>query len=847
MHDIKSHLRRMLLPLLAAAVLLLPVPALAEDAEGTAPVPAERGATEQEARYLTDGDLASRVRLSAGGSFVWEIAEGTEALRLLWHDAPRNATVYALDAAGQAFDDTYSANGAYETVMTLAADAAAIRIDVSGEDAILSEIEVITEAEAERMAWFVPERVDALIIAAHTGDEAAIYSGLIPSITAEGRTSMTVFVSCKSREARQDAFDTARTYLQPYAPMFLGEKYLLVAESQKERTYKVWPENTLVEELTAIIRKYRPDVVISHAPDGEDDEGMHRMIARVTQKAVDDAANARRERHSLKEYGTYSVKKLYLHGEPEPEKPRRYARTTPTPPPAASVVLDYTANPADGFLGQSAWQVAQAATDAYRSIRVLHKTAEPVGTYWLIRSEVGEDSGINDFFEHIDASTLSSGVIVLPTATPAPTMAPTPTPAPTPVPQPTAEIAAQQTEAKTEKPILTVGILLAAAAVLAVLIYRFASKKTEKKAVAVALCLLPILLAAAVSVLLLRADDVAETAVLTVEQTAAPTETPQPTEAPQQAEEAATAEDIEPDPAAQKRLAWAAYFRTEDDPEEVVIVDEPGGRWEYRSDTLSVLIDRKEKPEVPLVYYVAHIRMLEDEFRPGFGSLDEGGSAKLEPWRLARRAGAVLALTGDNLINDEVWRKGRLIRNGIVYGEGNAQPTLALCPDMTLKIYEVDTPVEEILFSGVQNTYGFGPVLVRDGKVSEKECLSHRVKNDNPRAGIGMVEAGHYVAIVVDGRQAGYSVGVTLTDYAEMFIEEGCTLAYNMDGGISSGMIFMGEGIHQHRSSKSKKSSGQRPWADALLFGYSELVPTEDDPIYSTGNLDEKKSRDKDA
>lgn len=31
---------------------------------------------------------------------------------------------------------------------------------------------------------------------------------------------------------------------------------------------------------------------------------------------------------------------------------------------------------------------------------------------------------------------------------------------------------------------------------------------------------------------------------------------------------------------------------------------------------------------------------------------------------------------------------------------------------------------------------------------------------------------------------------------------------------------------------------------DALLFGYSELVPTEDDPIYNTGNLDEKKPRE---
>lgn len=54
----------------------------------------------------------------------------------------------------------------------------------------------------------------------------------------------------------------------------------------------------------------------------------------------------------------------------------------------------------------------------------------------------------------------------------------------------------------------------------------------------------------------------------------------------------------------------------------------------------------------------------------------------------------------------------------------------------------------------------------------------------------------------------------------------------------------MGENLNQHKDSRSKKRSGQRSWADALLFGYSELVPTEDDPIYNTGNLDEKKPRE---
>jgi exopolysaccharide biosynthesis protein len=46
---------------------------------------------------------------------------------------------------------------------------------------------------------------------------------------------------------------------------------------------------------------------------------------------------------------------------------------------------------------------------------------------------------------------------------------------------------------------------------------------------------------------------------------------------------------------------------------------------------------------------------------------------------------------------------------------------------------------------------------------------------------------------VVDGRDYGYSVGVTLSEFARIFKDLGCTTAYNLDGGGSSTLCFMGE------------------------------------------------------
>jgi exopolysaccharide biosynthesis protein len=45
------------------------------------------------------------------------------------------------------------------------------------------------------------------------------------------------------------------------------------------------------------------------------------------------------------------------------------------------------------------------------------------------------------------------------------------------------------------------------------------------------------------------------------------------------------------------------------------------------------------------------------------------------------------------------------------------------------------------------------------------------------------------VFVVVDGRSSGYSRGVTMTEFAQIFVDLGATVAYNLDGGGSSTMV----------------------------------------------------------
>lgn len=78
------------------------------------------------------------------------------------------------------------------------------------------------------------------------------------------------------------------------------------------------------------------------------------------------------------------------------------------------------------------------------------------------------------------------------------------------------------------------------------------------------------------------------------------------------------------------------------------------------------------------------------------------------------------------------------------------------------------------------------------------------IQGNNPRTGIGLIATNHFVFVVVDGRSSGYSRGVTMTEFAEIFKALGATVAYNLDGGGSSTMYF------KRRPGEQAPGQGQR-------------------------------------
>lgn len=93
---------------------------------------------------------------------------------------------------------------------------------------------------------------------------------------------------------------------------------------------------------------------------------------------------------------------------------------------------------------------------------------------------------------------------------------------------------------------------------------------------------------------------------------------------------------------------------------------------------------------------------------------------------------------------------------------------------------------EEIKQWDIQYGASFGPVLIANGEVALAE---NNVGGLNPRTAIGQRSDGAILMLVIDGRQV-ISIGATLRDLVDIFLEYGAINACNLDGGSSTMMWY---------------------------------------------------------
>jgi len=199
-------------------------------------------------------------------------------------------------------------------------------------------------------------------------------------------------------------------------------------------------------------------------------------------------------------------------------------------------------------------------------------------------------------------------------------------------------------------------------------------------------------------------------------------------------------------------------------------------------------------------YYVADIRIKNlGYFRAGLAHDTFGQNVTERTSDLCNRKKGILAIDGDTYGSQE---GGFVVRNGNMDSKAirttkNLQrrkpDDLIVKKDGTFEIIdESTTSFEQVRGMDPLHVFSFGPALVNKNVITvdeNDEVGTALSSNRNQRCAIGIINPGHYVFVVSDGRMAS-SYGLSLLSLAEIMKDLHCETAYNLDGGGSATMYL---------------------------------------------------------
>lgn len=200
--------------------------------------------------------------------------------------------------------------------------------------------------------------------------------------------------------------------------------------------------------------------------------------------------------------------------------------------------------------------------------------------------------------------------------------------------------------------------------------------------------------------------------------------------------------------------------------------------------------------------YVRDVKYLRTAFAKG--EFVQGRNDYIE--NVASDNNALIAINGDQVGGHS---QGEVVRNGLLYRDKPWQDVCVLFLDGTMETYEAsEFDMDEMAERGLWQVWGFGPMLLTDGKAMTK--FNTKLNPPNPRTAIGYFEPGHYCFLMLEGRTDDTD-GMKMSELSALMESFGCKAAYNLDGGATSSIAKDGELI-------SYKANGGRGVTDIIYI-----------------------------
>ena len=252
---------------------------------------------------------------------------------------------------------------------------------------------------------------------------------------------------------------------------------------------------------------------------------------------------------------------------------------------------------------------------------------------------------------------------------------------------------------------------------------------------------------------------------------------------------------------------------------------------EYSDPSISVTFETGRMYDTN--YMLARVKIANPTQIRSMMSGSYGNSSEVRCDRLAKRANAVLAINGDyftkrrntgiTIRQGRAWYVPRSDRN-LSYNGSIQFDVLLIDKSGDLHILKsavmADLEAYEPLAENIVNSFTFGPALVIDGvRQSDFPNTNNGPTKNTQRMAICQTGPLEYMCICCEGPDDPGSTGMTLEQFADLVSsQEGIQQAYNLDGGASSSMLFLGEKVN------CPNRSARREIVDILYFA-SAYIP----------------------
>ena len=242
---------------------------------------------------------------------------------------------------------------------------------------------------ARAAEWTETDKADIMLLVCHPDDELLWFGGLLPTYAGErGLRVQVVYAVPSTPNRRLELLDGLWHCGVHIYPQFLGMRDAHSYALTKQ--YKLWRKSTLQSRITEMIRRFKPEVLVTHDMKGEYGHGGHKAIADCATQCVGIAANPEKYAESAQAWGAWQVKKCYVHLWDQ-----------------GKLQFDWH-QPLTAFGGKDGMTVAKEAFAFHRSQTGHGWEMEEGGPcdnslFGLYSTTVGADEARDDLMEHISA------------------------------------------------------------------------------------------------------------------------------------------------------------------------------------------------------------------------------------------------------------------------------------------------------------------------------------------------------------------------------------------------------------------------------------------------------------